>query len=503
LERKMKTKKHLDQSSKHSVTSVSEKALYGLGGVGYQMTIALSGAFLTLYYTDSVLMSASFVGTMMLVARFLDGISDLIMGFVIEKTKTRFGKARPWVMIGAIPLALSMIFVFNVPASLPPLSKNAYVFLTYVFMSVVCYTIVALAHNAMLPRISLVSSDRNVAAVVLVLMQGIMTAVLVGVFAPLLKAFGGESSQNAWTIISIMIAVVSLLLLTLCFIGTKEKLSATEQAAETTTEAPKEGAQTGRDTSPKDASLESTKGKRTRSKDTSIKRALSFLLKSRYFYIIIALYLMLAITSGTAGIGIYFVRDVLGNADLLGLFSIAAAVPMIIMMPLVPKLFATLGKRKTFLTSQAASILIRIVMLLFPTSLPVQLVCTFLGTLVLVPLWAGTPTMICDLVDYGDYKYGIRSEGLTTSASSIGSKLGTGLGSVILGIGLTMGGYNALASVQSQTTINAIIFIMNGIPAIMCALCLVLIGLWNLEKFRPEVEQYMKCKQEEVEMPQG
>jgi GPH family glycoside/pentoside/hexuronide:cation symporter len=110
--------------------------------------------------------------------------------------------------------------------------------------------------------------------------------------------------------------------------------------------------------------------------------------------------------------------------------------------------------------------------------------------------------MICDLVDYGDYKYGVRTEGLTTSASSIGTKLGTGIGSVILGIGLTVGGYNALASIQSQATINAIIFIMIGIPAILCALCLVVVGFWNLEKFKPEIEQYMKCKQAEIETQQ-
>jgi GPH family glycoside/pentoside/hexuronide:cation symporter len=107
--------------------------------------------------------------------------------------------------------------------------------------------------------------------------------------------------------------------------------------------------------------------------------------------------------------------------------------------------------------------------------------------------------MICDLVDYGDYKYGIRAEGLTTSASSIGTKLGTGLGSVILGIGLTVGDYNPLASMQSQTAIDAIIFIMIGIPTIMCALCFIVVGCWNLEKFRPEVEQYMKGKREEIE----
>ncbi|MDR1532955.1 MAG: glycoside-pentoside-hexuronide (GPH):cation symporter [Clostridiales bacterium] len=444
-------------------TSMTEKIFYGLGGVGYQMTLALSNAFLTLYYTDSVLISASFVGTMMLAARLLDGASDIAMGFVIERTQTRFGKARPWVMIGALPLALSVVLLFNVPSGLAPLSKNVYVFLTYIFMSVICYTITALAHAAMLPRISLVSVDRNLTTVVLALMQGIMTAALVGVFAPLLKAFGGESSQNAWTAVSVMIAAASLLLLTLCFTMTKEKLAAAESG--------KSG---------------------TGTKKESVKAGLSFLLTSRYFYIIIFLYLTLAITNGTAGIGVYFMRDVLGDANLMGIFSITAVVSMIIMMPVVPKFFEMFGKRKTLIYSLSAVIAVKIVMLFFPANLPIQLICTFFGTLMVVPLWVATPPMICDLVDYGDYKRGTRTEGLTTSASSLGTKLGTGIGSMVLGAGLTMGGYDALANVQPQSAIDAIIFIMIGIPAILCALCLVLVIFWDLEKFKPEIEKYME-----------
>jgi GPH family glycoside/pentoside/hexuronide:cation symporter len=455
-------------------TTAGEKVSYGLGGIGYQMTLALANAFLVLYYTDSVLVSASFVGTMMLIARLLDGASDIAMGFVIEKTKSRFGKARPWVIIGAIPLALSMVLLFNVPASLPPVPRNAYIFITYVFMSVICYTIVALAHNAMLPRISLISADRNITTVVIALMQGIMTAVLVGIFAPLLTALGGESSQHAWTVISVAIAILSLLLLTVCFIFTREKLSATEKAV--VDDQPDGGSGT------------------TTVKEPAIKEALSFLLKSRYFYIIIVLQLTLAVTNGTAGIGVYFMRDVLGDANLMGIFSIISVLPMLIMMPLVPKLFSLFGKRTTLLYGLAIVVAVKVVMLFFPTNVAVQLVCTFLGMLTIIPVWVATPTLICDLVDYGDYKRGIRTEGLTTSASSFGTKLGTGVGSVVLGVGLTIGGYDAALPVQPGSAITAIIAIMIGLPLLLCSLCFVLICFWDLEKFKTQVSTYMESR---------
>jgi GPH family glycoside/pentoside/hexuronide:cation symporter len=449
-------------------TSSAEKITYGLGGIGYQMTLALANAFLVLYYTDSAMLSAAFVGTMMLVARLLDGVSDIVMGIVIEKTATRFGKARPWVLIGSIPLAVSMVLLFNVPSHLPEISKNAYAFVTYVFMSVICYTITALAHTAMLPRISLDSTDRGVTTVVVGLMQGIVTAALIGGFAPLIQALGGESSQSAWTVISLIIAVSSFLLLSVCFIVTKEKMSAKAKTVDDTGKIP------------------DTK--------TPLKEALPFLLKGRYFYIIIVLYLTMAITNGTAGIGVYYMRDVLGNANLMGIFSICSVIPMIIAMPVTPTLFAKFGKRKTLIYCLGFTILVRIVMFMFPTNISVQMAGAFLGTLAVVPLWIATPNMICDLVDYGDYKRGIRMEGLAVSASSFGTKLGMGLGSLMLGNGLALGGYNALATVQSDATKDVIIFIMIGVPGIICVLCFALVCLWNMEIFKPEVDAYMKAR---------
>jgi GPH family glycoside/pentoside/hexuronide:cation symporter len=457
----------MDEKSARSAgkSSIGEKVSYGLGGVGYQMTLALTNAYLVLYYTDSVLISASLVGSMMFVARLFDGASDIAMGFVIEKTSTRLGKARPWVVIGAVPLAVSVCLLFNVPSALSPMSKNAYVFCTYMFMSVICYTIVAIAHNSMLPRLSLIPSDRNVASVVLGLMQGIMTALIVGVFSPLLTALGGESSQHAWTVISALFAAMSFILLAACFLLAKEKIPAVAE--------PDEGAKKAKE---------------------PIRESLAFLLKSKYFYIIIVLYLTSAMTNGTAGIGVYYMRDVLGNANLMGVYSIMAVIPMIIMMPLVPKLFSAFGKRKALLMCLGAVLAIKGATIFFPTNVPIQLAATFFGTLAIVPLWLASPTMVCDLVDYGDYKRGIRAEGLATSASSFGTKLGTGLGSVMLGIGLTLGGYNAALSVQPDSAANAIIIIMLWLPLIICVVCFLLIWIWDLEKHKDEVGEYMSKK---------
>ena len=133
-------------------TSFSEKVLYGLGDVGVNLIWILPSSFLTMYYTDSALLGASFVGTMMLICRLFDGISDIFMGMIIDKTKTKFGKARPGLVFMGAPLILSVVLAFYVPAGISGGAKQVYSFVTYFIMSVICYTAVNLAYHSMLPN---------------------------------------------------------------------------------------------------------------------------------------------------------------------------------------------------------------------------------------------------------------------------------------------------------------------------------------------------------------
>ena len=90
---------------------------YGIGELGTSIVSFAVGSFLTMYLVDNEIAQAAFIGTMMLVSRVLDGISDLVMGSIIDHTYTRFGKARPWILVGSIPTALSLVMLFNVPLS--------------------------------------------------------------------------------------------------------------------------------------------------------------------------------------------------------------------------------------------------------------------------------------------------------------------------------------------------------------------------------------------------
>lgn len=143
-----------------------EKVMYGVGDAGGTMILTFPGSYLTLYYTDSVGMAVAFVGTMLLVCRLLDGLSDILMGVLIDRTHTRWGKARPWFALSVIPLALSFVALFMMPKSLTVAGQRIYAYVTYFLVTVVFYTINNVSYHAMLQRFSLTAKDRGTVSAV-------------------------------------------------------------------------------------------------------------------------------------------------------------------------------------------------------------------------------------------------------------------------------------------------------------------------------------------------
>ena len=123
---------------------------FAVGDGGCNLVWTTIGSYLTLYYTDSVGIAAATIGTLMLLSRLLDGVSDLVMGSIIDRTHTRWGKARPWILWSAIPMGLGLVLMFSIPSSLSSGGKLAYASITYILMAAVIYTACNLAYNTLL-----------------------------------------------------------------------------------------------------------------------------------------------------------------------------------------------------------------------------------------------------------------------------------------------------------------------------------------------------------------
>ena len=141
--------------------SLKEKIAFALGDVGCNFIWTVVGSFLTLYYTDSVGISAAVVGTIMLITRILDGVSDLGMGVIIDHTHTRWGKARPWVLITAPLMGIGLILTFSVPNWLSENGKIAYAVVTYILLAVIIFTACNLAYSTLTALITGRQDDRT------------------------------------------------------------------------------------------------------------------------------------------------------------------------------------------------------------------------------------------------------------------------------------------------------------------------------------------------------
>ncbi|MCD7843267.1 MAG: MFS transporter [Clostridiales bacterium] len=123
------------QEEQQQKLSMAEKFAYAMGDCGANVYVAVTSTFLTALYTDTAGIAAAAVGTMMLATRVFDGGSDLIMGAVVDKTKTRWGKARPWLLWSAPLMAIGFILLMNIPSGFSSGGKLVYAYVTYIFMN--------------------------------------------------------------------------------------------------------------------------------------------------------------------------------------------------------------------------------------------------------------------------------------------------------------------------------------------------------------------------------
>lgn len=424
-----------------------EKLAYAVGDGGCNIIWSLVGSYLTFYYTDSVGISAAAVGTLMLLARVLDGISDLLMGSVIDRTKTRWGKARPWLLFSAPFMMIGLILLFSVPGNLPENGKLAYAYVTYIFLAVIVYTACNLSYVTLL---SLWTDDLQVRTVASSIRFFICILVMIAssyITNPLVSKIG-------WTSTSIIFGMVGMILILITFFGTRERVTEQKQETEQTQE-------------------------------RQLVDLLKNLIKNKYFFIVTLIFVMLYSMAGMMnGVGIYYARDILGNMNYFGTLSLFRFVPSLIASMMMPRLVEKYGKWKILMVGFLLVAVSFGMNALAPRNIPVVLFALVIWGVGQTAAFGLVFPFVADVVDYGEWKTGIRIDGLTYSSVSFGMKVGTGLGSAVVGWFLDMGGYNATAAVQSESALNAIIALYTWMPCVVMVLGLVLLGFANMDKVR-------------------
>ena len=210
-------------------TSISEKIAYGMGDVACNVVYALTSGLIVYFYTNVIGVSAGVVGTILLISRVFDGVSDLLIAQLMDKINSRHGKARAWILWMAAPYAISATALFAVPSHAGKMVQAIYIFVTYNLCTTVVYTALNLPYSAMAPLMTNDGDDLAKLNIFRMSMSPVSNMIVTALSLPLINLLGGD--QKAWITVTAVYGVIAFGMLMWTFLGTKERFH-TKAAAE-------------------------------------------------------------------------------------------------------------------------------------------------------------------------------------------------------------------------------------------------------------------------------
>ncbi|WP_321433831.1 MFS transporter [Trichococcus flocculiformis] len=398
------------------------------------------------YYSTEVLgLGSGVVGVILLVSKLFDGITDLLVGFAIDRTDTKLGKARPYELF-IIPLWILIILLFSTP-NFGETGKIIYVFIMYTLIFSVCSTFLMASETVYLGRAVQDGTTRGK----LLSISGVLTMLFsaaVSIMLPSLMATLG-TQPGGWTKISLILGIPMMLMGMIRFVTIKEKRTIDTE---------------------------------TKEEKISIKKGISILKQNKYIFILSLIILGANLVQNIVSVaGTYYFTYVIGNLSLLGIVGLVGlAAPFVLL--LFPAAIRTIGAVGFVRIGLILATIANVLRFIFPTNLPVVY-----STVMISGIGASTITMmnsyfILQCIDYGEQKTGIRVEGLPTSVTNFAAKIGQGIAAVSVGFVMALGGYIGSQAEQSASAIFSIRSLYSLIPAAICMLMLIALHFYDIEK---------------------
>lgn len=438
------------------------KVGYGAGDLASNCSYGLVSSFLLLYLTDTLGMNSGVIGTLMLLSKVLDGVTDVFFGTMIDKTKSKLGKARPWMLFAQIGVSVCLLLLFSIP-NMGAMAQYAYFFVFYTCLNAIFYTANGIAYSTLSALITKNAAER-VQLGSIRFMFAVVTNIVMGYCVTNgVAAFGGGA--KGWRTVALICAIIGLVVNTVSCLSVKEVPDE---------EAPTDNALA---TKPADDKL-------------SFIDTIKILLTNKYYLLILGIYIIYYIMSNlTTGSGIYFTTYVLGDGSLLGTFSMMKMFPVIIALAFTPMLVKKTGSmQKVNFWGYLLSCVCGIFFLYFAWQRNVGLMLLFMF---IKGVFAGTlsGTLNALIAEISGYTYRtkkVHMDGTMYSCSSLGVKIGGGIGTAAVGWLLSLGGYIGTATEQSQGAINMIFHIYVTIPVLIGVVITILLGMLNVEKANKE-----------------
>ncbi len=436
------------------------KVGYGSGDVAGNCVYALLTAFMMIYLTDTVGLSMGIVSTLIAVSKIFDGISDFFFGRMIDKTHTKMGKARPWMLWPYIGCSISLVACFAIPMSWGETAQYIFFFISYTLLNAVFFTANNIAYASLTALITKNTSERVQLGSFRFIFAFATKIFIEAITIHAVTWLGGGAL--GWKTIAIIYAIIGLIVNTISVFSVKELPEADEGMEE----------------------------EREEEHKLTFLKSFKILLKNKYYVIICATYIMTQIYASVIGMGTYYAKYILGNEGLFSDISLAINITMVVALTALPIVIQKMGgmyKLNVLGYLVAAIGRVGVLAAAYMGSFPLMLAFTALSTLGIAPLQGDLNALIASCSEYTTLTTGHRLDGMMYSCSSLGIKIGGALGTAICGWLLDKAGYIENAAVQTPATVNMLQFLYLWAPIIICAVVMLLLFRLKVEEANEKI----------------
>ncbi len=431
------------------------KVGYGAGDIAGNVVYAFLTAFVMVYLTDTIGLASGIVGTLIAASKLFDGFTDIFFGAMIDKTHSRMGKARPWMLYGYIGCAITLIGVFAVPVNIGRTAQYAWFFIAYTLLNGVFYTANNIAYSALTSLVTKNSKERVQMGSYRFIFAFATSLLIQSVTVGFVAVLGGDA--GAWRMVAIIYALIGLAVNTLSAMSVREL--------------PEEELRQGNAGSGEEK--------------YGLLEAFRLLVKNKFYMMICGTYILQQLYNAMIGVGIYYMTWVLKNRNLYSIFAWAVNIPLIIALVFTPTL---VGKWKGMyhlnLRGYILAVLGRALVAVagYFGSVPLMLLFTAVAALGQGPWQGDMNAVIASCSEYTYLTQGKRVDGTMYSCTSFGVKVGGGIGTAITGWLLEISGYVGTAAVQPESALRMMSLMYLWIPVVLEILIMLVLSRMNVEE---------------------
>lgn len=453
---------------------------YLLGPAGALLLNAVLATYLNVYYTDVLNLTSVWGGAFLtifpIISKIIDAITNIIMGYIIDHTKTKEGKARPWIFISAPMLTVSGILLFTVPSGNQTV-QVIWVMLSYNLFYSFAYTIFNMSHNLMVPLSTRNTEQRGSLSVFNQITTIMMSGIIVALIFPMVVMPMLGVDKSKWIITMSILSIIALPFTLLEYYFTKERVTLED-------------------------------ANKPEEEKTPYKIMLKAIFTDKYMLLILLYFLIYTVSSQFKNLGlVYFCNYVLGTYNdgiTQTLISVVGGIPMGIGIFAVWPLAKKFGKRNITMVGFVFYGIGSAICWAFPTNMVVVIIGQFIKNIGGLPCSYVFMALFADVLDHMEWKYRFRCDGVAVSIYNTIAVASVGIVTGLFNLMLAKTGYVApyysaageLIAVQSETVKNAITFLFVGLESITAIILVVILAFINVEK-------YIHKEQAEIKLRKG